>query len=122
MKLLQLTHVALHVADVEASNRFYQKALQLEQIARPAFDFPGSWFRLGTEQELHLIGGRTEPVISHSRGNHYALLVDDFAAWERYLIENNIPIRTKKIRPDGALQLYIADPDGYVIELCTPPG
>lgn len=122
MKFEQLTHVALHVADVEASCRFYHSALLLENIPRPAFDFPGAWLRLGSEQELHLIGGRTQPVVSGNRGNHFALLVDDIDAWERHLNATQIPIRTKKVRPDGAIQIYVVDPDGHVIELCTPPG
>lgn len=56
MKVLQLNHVALHVADVSASVRFYSDVLKLEEIPRPAFRFPGAWFRLGVDQELHLIG------------------------------------------------------------------
>ncbi len=47
MKQLQLNHVALHVADVELSCRFYCEVLQLEQIVRPAFDFPGAGFAWG---------------------------------------------------------------------------
>ena len=76
MKAKQLNHVALHVANVEKSCVFYQDILLLEPIARPAFDFPGAWFRLGVDQELHLIGGRNCPTYSASRGNHFALLVE----------------------------------------------
>jgi catechol 2,3-dioxygenase-like lactoylglutathione lyase family enzyme len=119
---LQLNHVALHVADLDKSVAFYRDVLRLEPMGRPAFDFPGAWFRLGADQELHLIAGRTREVISHNRGNHFALLVDDFDAWEAYLIENNIPFAPRRTRPDGALQLYVIDPDGHYVELCTPPG
>ena len=58
MKILELNHVAIHVADVERSSAFYRDVLRLEMIPRPAFDFPGAWFRLGAAQELHLIGRR----------------------------------------------------------------
>jgi len=96
--------------------------LKLEPIPRPAFAFPGAWFRLGNDQELHLIGERTREVVSHNRGNHYALMVDDMDAWERHFQAIQIPYVPRRIRPDGAYQLYVVDPDGHYVELCTPPG
>ena len=122
MKTTQLNHVALHVRDVAASCRFYREVLRLEDIPRPAFSFPGAWFRLGADQELHLIGNRDAPVQSHSRGNHFALMVDDIDAWERYFQERDVQYVPRRVRPDGAFQIYVADPDGHHIELCTPPG
>jgi lactoylglutathione lyase len=121
MKFTQLDHVALHVADLDRSVAFYRDVLRLEPIPRPAFSFPGAWFRLGETQDLHLIGGRTREVISHNRGNHFALLVDDFDAWESYLTDLKVNIAPRRQRPDGAWQLYVIDPDGYYVELCTPP-
>jgi len=122
MKTTQLNHVAIHVADVERSCRFYEEVLQLERIERPAFSFPGAWYRLGDDQELHLIGERTEPVYSDNRGNHYALLVDDIDAWDQYFQAQGVEYKPRRIRPDGAYQIYVKDPDGHAIELCTPPG
>jgi lactoylglutathione lyase len=117
----QLNHVALHVADVERSVAFYRDVLKLEPMPRPAFSFPGAWFRLGRDQELHLIGERNQEVHSHNRSNHFALMVDDFDAWEKYVIENKVNYAPRRTRPDGALQLYVIDPDGHYIELCTAP-
>lgn len=121
MKTLQLNHVALHVADVERSVKFYEGVLKLQPIPRPAFAFPGAWFRLGEDQELHLIGERTSEVLSHNRGNHYALLVDDLDSWESYFRTNHISYLPRRKRPDGAFQIYLIDPDGHYIELCTLP-
>ena len=53
MNIAQLNHVAIHVADVERSLVFYRDVLRLEPIPRPAFTFPGAWFQLGIDQELH---------------------------------------------------------------------
>ncbi len=121
MKILELNHVAIHVSDVEKSYEFYRRVLQLEAIPRPAFTFPGAWFRLGANQELHIIGDRAEPVFSHNRGNHSALQVDDLDAWERRFDLLKIEHLPRKRRPDGASQLFIRDPDGHMIELFTPP-
>lgn len=117
VQILELNHVALHVRDLELSCEFYCNVLRLDSLPRPAFDFPGAWFRLGTQQELHLIGERTAPVHSHNRGNHFALRVDDIHEWEKHLQEINADFRPRKRRPDGAWQVFLRDPDGHVIEL-----
>lgn len=121
MQIHELNHVALHVADVVRSSAFYREVLRLEPIPRPAFSFPGAWFRLGTSQELHLIGERVEPVNSGNRGNHFALRVDDLDSWETHLHKVGAEFRSRKQRPDGAWQVFLRDPDGHMIELFTPP-
>ena len=122
MIIRTLDHVAIHVESVERSCRFYAEVLRLEQISRPAFTFPGAWFQLGEYQQLHIIGERTQPVLSQSRGNHFALLVDSIDQWEQHLNEIGYPHQPRRIRPDGAYQIFLADPDGHVVELCSPPG
>lgn len=121
MKCKQLDHVALHVADLGESRRFYASVLDLEEMPRPDFDFPGAWFRLGDSQELHLIGGREADVSSHRRGTHFALLVDDITAWEAHLRSQGADFQPPKPRPDGAVQIFLTDPDGYWVELCQAP-
>lgn len=118
MKILALDHVAIHVQDLEASCRFYAEVLLAERLPRPAFSFPGAWFRLGARQELHLIGGRTQEVFSHNRGTHFALETDDLPGWEAHFKKIGFQHQPRKLRPDGAGQIFLADPDGHVIELC----
>jgi lactoylglutathione lyase len=115
-----LDHVALYVRDVPTSANFYEKTLLLSRLPRPAFDFPGAWFRLGVSQELHLIGNRREDdnVMSGSRSNHFALKVLDLDAWEAHFQQKKATYRPPKARPDGIRQIFIQDPDGYWIELC----
>ncbi len=122
MQIVELNHVALFVLDVERSYKFYLRVLKLSPLPRPAFDFPGAWFRLGAGQELHLIGGRAEPIVSGKRSNHFALLVDDVLAWREHFLTTGANFLPPKQRPDGAWQLFVYDPDGHVIELCTQPG
>ena len=117
----ELNHVALHVTDVDKSEKFYMEILKLEPMERPAFDFPGAWFRLGDFQELHLIGGRDADVHSRPRSNHFALRADNLDEWEAHFSSIGQEYVPRRTRPDGAFQIYVADPDGHHIELFTGP-
>ena len=120
MKHTHLNHVALHVEDVERSVAFYRNVLGLEEIPRPAFDFPGAWLRLGDDQELHLIAGRQQEPQVRSGANHFALMVEDMDVAEKVLEERGAEVSARRTRPDGAFQIYLEDPDGHTIEICTP--
>ncbi len=118
MDILDLNHVALHVQDIDVSAAFYRDKIGLPDMPRPGFTFPGAWFRIGTAQELHLIGGRTLEVVADKRGTHFALQVDDIqAAWDLMESRGASPY-SRQTRPDGAFQFYVDDPDGHVIEFC----
>jgi len=133
MKIRTLDHTALLVSDVERSRHFYGQLLGLEEVARPAsFDFPGAWFRMGNT-EIHLIGnaesGQVEQVrqsnhraeeLARGHHTHFALEVDDHDLDEtvRYLQARDIAIvGGPRPRGDGVMQLYIRDPDNYIVEL-----
>lgn len=120
MQITQLNHIAIHVADLDASCRFYRDVLGLATMPRPGFNFPGAWFRLGVDQELHLIA-KDAVAAAPPQERHYALMVADMSAAEAHLRSCGIEFRGPKPRPDGALQIFLRDPDGHVIELCTPP-
>jgi catechol 2,3-dioxygenase-like lactoylglutathione lyase family enzyme len=119
IKIHELNHVALHVRDLEASMHFYGSVLGLPQLPRPAFNFPGAWYALG-KQELHLISDETlEP--GSRRHHHFALLVDDaFAVKEELAARGVTEFRGPSPRPDGPMQLFFHDPDGYLIEMYSP--
>ncbi len=119
MKILELDHVALHVKDLEASCQFYRDVLQLASLPRPAFNFPGAWFRLGVHHELHLIGECTHPIISHRQGDHFAVGADSLDDWENHFKRIGFTRFLRKKRPDGAGQIFLEDPDGHVLELCA---
>lgn len=116
MEIEELNHVAIYVKDVEVSSRFYQEKIKLKPIPRPDFGFPGAWFRLGGHQELHLIGNRNEEITLHKR-HHFALKVKSAREAEELLKREGIKYSGPKPRPDGAIQIFFQDPDGYYIEL-----
>lgn len=111
-------HVALQVSDIERSAGFYAKALDLEEILIPAFDYPVRWFSLGANRELHLIGREENGASTGIRGNHFALEVTDILQAEKHLQDLGIAYMPIKLRPDGIKQLFLTDPDGHYIELC----
>lgn len=114
--IVALNHVGIHVESVPKSETFYRDVLGLEPIDRPDMDFPGAWLRLGTAQELHLIGKNSNPDIP-PRERHFALEIEDATAWVEHLQRLEIDFDGPGRRPDGALQIFLRDPDGHVIEL-----
>ena len=116
MEIEELNHVAIYVKDLAASYRFYHEVLELKPIPRPNFNFPGAWFRLGSQQELHLIGDRQEEITLNRR-HHFALRVRSARQTEEFLKSKAVEFLGPKPRPDGAIQIFIKDPDGYYIEL-----
>lgn len=130
MEIRKLDHAAMLVKDVERSSRFYGQVLGMEQIPRPStFNFPGAWFSKGSFQ-IHLIGeaesGRAAQVnpgyrrdeMARGYGAHVAFEVDDLEAAMQHLRAHDVEIvGGPRPRGDGVQQLYICDPDGYIIEL-----
>jgi catechol 2,3-dioxygenase-like lactoylglutathione lyase family enzyme/uncharacterized protein YunC (DUF1805 family) len=125
-----IDHVTLVVKDLEKSRRFYVGVLGMREVPRPAFSFAGLWFQAGSTQ-IHLIeefGGSgpagnllPEPLRS-SRTQHVAFAVADAEAAVAALRAADVPILSGvKPRPDGYLQVFVTDPDGHVVELCSPP-
>lgn len=116
LKVHELNHVALHVRDLEASIRFYEEVLELPRLPRPAFSFPGAWFALGN-QELHLIQDETLTAATRDH-HHFALRVDDAIAAKEALERKGVTwFRGPAPRPDGPMQVFFRDPDGYLIEM-----
>lgn len=130
---IRLQHCGLIVSDLERSRRFYAEALGLEEVARPAnFTFAGAWFALG-DTEIHLLAeadttaraGMAPPGPGLAGGltTHLALEVDELPAWRERLEARGVPPAAGPMpRGDGVDQLFVLDPDGYVIELFERTG
>jgi len=130
VKVKQLDHVTLVVRDVEASRRFYVGLLGMTEVPRPAFSFDGAWFQAGSTL-IHLIkehdrsgpaGYPVEVLVRSSRNHHFAFAVDDAKAAAEKLKAMGISLLDDaKLRPDGATQVFLTDPDHHVVELCSSP-
>lgn len=115
-------HVSLDVRDVATSRAFYGDLLGLPEIERPDIGLPGAWYQAGAVQ-LHLIqvpdgvdvGG--PPARPTPLANHLAFEIEDCAAVREELEAAGYTV----LAPPGApRQLWVADPDGNVIEFIRP--
>ena len=92
----------------------------MEEIPAPDFPFPVRWLRVG-DLQLHLFQSE-DPA---PQGHHFGIDVDDFeAAYEK--------VRERGARekegyfsylyelPDGAVQMYVRDPAGNMVEVNWP--
>ncbi len=123
IEILSYNHVGLAVKDLPTSAKFYREIIGLKPV-----DVPDNlmairrWFQIADGQQLHLLLGRKEPVSNNDRnGTHFSLTIPKNSAdkIEAFLKEKGIEyIRQKRF--DGAFQIYVTDPDGYVIELNEP--
>jgi lactoylglutathione lyase len=121
--ILSYNHVGLAVKDLKTSVTFYREIIGLSPL-----DVPDNllavrrWFKIAPGQELHLLLGRENPVANNDKNAaHFSLSIPTNSAdeIEAFLKEKNVVYHRQK-RFDGAYQIYVTDPDGYVIELNEP--
>ncbi len=116
---LVFQHYTIQVTNLQTSLTFYRDILAMQQIERPAFDFPGAWLNMGYQCQLHLIlVDALPPFVSGSRALHFAFQTNRLPWWKHRLEKEGVPILRDQVRPDGIRQLFVHDPDGYFIEIC----
>jgi lactoylglutathione lyase len=105
---------------MEASLRFYIEVFGMERLPSPNFAQHVEWLRLG-EQQLHLFKSESPAPRSH----HFALDVDDFEAAylkakELDLLDADAFGASVRELPGGAVQMYLRDPAGNLVEVDWP--
>ena len=120
-KVTRINHVTLVVDQLEKAAAFYEHEMGLEVIPAFLFDYPTAFFKITEDQQLHL----TEWEDKTSFRGHVCLQVDDFnAIFHRMKALDIIDIQPwGKIRqlPDGAMQMFVRDPSGNLVELSSSP-
>ncbi|OOQ59317.1 hypothetical protein BC343_28355 [Mucilaginibacter pedocola] len=116
-------HAALCSANLKVSNKFYTEVLQLKIIPNPFKDTVHTWYSIGPKLQMHVIQGNC-PKADYPRGVHLCFSVPSIPAFIDRLKTMNIPYSNWKgedgkieRRVDGVNQIYINDPDGYLIEI-----
>ena len=121
MRAIRLNHVSIHADNLEDSVRFYSEVLGLEKIATYTFAFPVQYFRVG-DQQLHIFQRAATPA---PQFHHVAFDTDDFeGAYERVraleISDSEAFFSDVYELPDGAVQMYLRDPAGNLVELNWP--
>jgi YD repeat-containing protein len=120
MKVTGFTHVSVHAHDLDESVRFYTELFGMEEIPAPGFPFPVRWLRVG-DLQLHLFQS-DDPA---PQGHHFGIEVDDFEATYEKVQEMGVQEESGYFSnvfelPDGAVQLYVRDPAGNMVEVNWP--
>jgi len=125
-----LHHVCLVVEDLARTREFYAGVLGCTEIVRPTdFTFLGAYFAIGGG-EIHIVQESTagrlhanppnwgEDELKTGLVSHFALMVPEIAPYvERLRATGRERVGGYRVRDDYVEQVYIADPDGNVIEL-----
>ena len=127
---MKLAHSMIRVLNEDISVEFYRKSFGLEIVDRLDFEsftlvymaLPSSDFEL----ELTINKDRTSPYDLGDGYGHIAVVVDNLESAREKVEESGAkPLDIVDFRPDGnrvARFFFVADPDGYQIEVIEKGG
>ncbi len=117
-------HVSLVVSDVDKAKAFWGGVVGLREAARPEFEFPGVWYSLGGNVQLHIIANEGWPFPPRSgfeiRAPHFALWVEDADALAARMERDGLHFDDYVSTPTGLRQLFLHDSDGNMVEFIGP--
>jgi catechol 2,3-dioxygenase-like lactoylglutathione lyase family enzyme len=121
MRATGFTHVSVHAYSFEESLRFYVDVFGMRHVDSPDFAFPVEWLEFG-DQQLHLF---LRDEVAAPEFHHIGLDVDDFEAVYRVACERDLfdpAAGSPNVRElnDGAVQMYLRDPAGNLVEVNWP--
>lgn len=122
MSVNQIHHVTMIVDDLEKACDFYEAVLGLEPVNMVNLDFPAQFYKIGERQQLHV----TEWKDVHSFRGHLCMQVDDFMSVfnkaKALGALDTAPWGRTRMLPDGAMQMFMRDPSGNLIEISCKAG
>lgn len=126
LPLTSLNHISLLCKSVEDSINFYENVLGFVPINRPrSFDFDGAWmFNYGVG--IHLLQIKNPEDLPkkseiNPRDNHLSFQCESMQVVEMKLQDMEIKYAKRRVEEGGLYvdQLFIHDPDGFMIEICN---
>jgi catechol 2,3-dioxygenase-like lactoylglutathione lyase family enzyme len=133
MPLTRLDHFFVRARDLERSRTFYCEALGLEVMPRPDLPFAGYWLGVNGQIQVHMgsdgipeaddfyLGTSTNSARDNSGVvDHIAFQATDPEVVALRLASLGLLSRTRYIAEIRLFQIFVADPDGLLIELNFP--
>ncbi len=121
MQATHINHVTLIVDDINVTGKFYEEEFGLEPLPAFTVDFPTAFYKINDTQQLHL----TQWKDVRSFRGHLCLHVDDFNRCYFRMKELGIidikPFGKVRTLPEGAMQMFVRDPSGNLIEISSSP-
>ena len=133
MPLTDLDHYFVRATNLERSRSFYCDALGFDVMPRPDLPFPGYWLGVNGKIQVHMGPDGIPDEAAHYFGtssgsardnagvvDHIAFRGTDPESLARRLSGLGLPWRTRYIAGIRLFQIFVADPDGLMIELNFP--
>ena len=121
MQTLGLRHVALNVADPQATAAFYMAVMKMEVEWQP--DADNIYLTSGGQDNLAI--HKADPGAGKQRLDHIGFAVptpDDVDAWHVHCLAHHVEIaQAPKTHRDGARSFYFRDNDGTLVQLIWHP-
>jgi lactoylglutathione lyase len=119
---IALDHVGIQASNLDRSVTFYETTLGLRQVPAPFPRDAARWLALGNGRMLHIVANGDSEA-PHNRWDHFALSCSNLDAMIAHLDAIHVSWadmdgnRAPQSRPDHVRQIFIQDPDGYIIEI-----
>ena len=118
IKITTVNHVGIPIADRTRSIEMYRDTVGLKVIPHQVKNNSLAWTECLDGSMVHLIDP-PEPGNSDGR-QHVAFEVEDLDVVIEALADAGIPLANEPgVRADGQRHLFVNDPDGNRIEICT---
>ena len=113
-----LIHAGLLISDLTASRIFYESILGFQRLSRPDLPYPGEWYVLNADQQLHLmqLPNPDQDSIRPPHGGqdrHIAFGVAELHPLKARLDAAHVPYTVSR---SGRAALFCRDPDGNTLE------
>ncbi len=124
---MQFGYTILYVPDVKATLTFYEAAFGLttrffhEGGDYGELDTGATTLAFSAHSLMQQLGKNPQPANAHTPCFEIALCTPDVpAALARAIAAGATPMRPVETMPWGQTIAYVADPNGFLVELCTP--
>ena len=127
---MQLGYTILYVPDVPATLKFYESAFGLttrflhESGNYGELETGSTALAFSAHRLMQQLGKNPQAANPHAPCFEIALCTtpDVAAALERAVAAGATPMRPVEVMPWGQTIAYVADINGFLVELCTPMG